>query len=155
VYFSNTVFIDRRDRTSAVAAFSDAAKHMRDKRQSVFIFPEGTRSYYDKPDLLPFKKGAFHLAIEAQVPIVPMVCGNYSHVLNLKQLKFVSGRIPVKVLPAIETKGLTAADVPDLMEKVRNQMLATIKELDVKRRLQTNGAVAPKLREQARMAMKS
>lgn len=155
VYFSNTVFIDRTDRNSAVAAFENAANHMRDKRQSVFIFPEGTRSYYDRPDLLPFKKGAFHLAVQAQVPIVPMVCGNYSHVLNLKQMKFVSGRIPVRILPAIETKGLTSADVPELVEKVRNQMLVAIKELDVKRRELNGTNVAPNLREKAKVAMAS
>jgi lysophosphatidate acyltransferase len=155
VYFSNTVFIDRTDRKSAVAAFSNAASHMREKRQNVFIFPEGTRSYFDQPDLLPFKKGAFHLAVEAQVPIVPVVCGNYSHVLNLKKMIFNGGRIPVKVLPAIETTGLTAADVPALVEKVRDQMLTTIKELAIKTKTTNGTSTAPGLREKSKIAMSS
>lgn len=75
---SNTVFIDRTNRTTALAAFDSAASQMRAQRQSVFIFPEGTRSYAEHPSLLPFKKGGFHLAIKAQVPVVAIVCGCYS-----------------------------------------------------------------------------
>ncbi|KAF2646434.1 1-acylglycerol-3-phosphate O-acyltransferase [Massarina eburnea CBS 473.64] len=120
---SKTVFIDRANRTTARAAFDSAAHTMRTERQNVFIFPEGTRSYYDKPDLLPFKKGAFHLAIQAQVPIVPIVCANYSHVLNVKAKHFHPGTIDVSVLPAIPTKGMTAADVDALVKRTRDSML--------------------------------
>lgn len=69
---------------------------MRADQQSVFIFPEGTRSYADHATMLPFKKGAFHLAVQAQVPIVPVVVANYSHILSLKRKRFTSGTIPVK-----------------------------------------------------------
>lgn len=120
---SKTVFIDRANRTTARAAFDSAAETMHSQRQNVFIFPEGTRSYADKPELLPFKKGAFHLAIQAQVPIVPMVSANYSHVLNVKAKRFAPGIIDVSVLPAIPTKGMTAADVDALMKKTRDGML--------------------------------
>ena len=65
------------------------------QQQSVFIFPEGTRSYFDQPELLSFKKGAFHLAIQAKVPIVPIVVANYVHILDLKKKRFASGDIPV------------------------------------------------------------
>lgn len=93
---SRTVFIDRANRETAVKAFDSAAEEMRDHRQSVFIFPEGTRSYSDKPELLPFKKGAFHLAVKAGVPIVPVVAENYSHVLSPKNLRFNAGDIKIK-----------------------------------------------------------
>lgn len=69
---------------------------MNKERQTVFIFPEGTRSYASQPDMLPFKKGAFHLAVQAQVPIVPIVVANYSSVLDVKRKVFVSGKVPVK-----------------------------------------------------------
>jgi lysophosphatidate acyltransferase len=46
--------------------------------------------------LLPFKKGAFHLAVQAGVPIVPVVVANYSDILYVKDKKFVSGTIPIK-----------------------------------------------------------
>lgn len=93
---SRTVFIDRSNRETAVKAFDGAAEEMKTLRQSVFIFPEGTRSYSSEPKLLSFKKGAFHLAVKAGVDIVPIVAENYSHVLNVKERKFVAGEIKVK-----------------------------------------------------------
>lgn len=93
---SGTVFIDRKNVADARQAMSGAATEIRDLRQSVYMFPEGTRSYSKEPMLLPFKKGAFHLAVQAGVPIVPVVTANYSHVLYLKSFVFNSGRIPCK-----------------------------------------------------------
>ncbi|KAF1343974.1 hypothetical protein BDV97DRAFT_402929 [Delphinella strobiligena] len=120
---SKTVFINRSSRSSAVAAMSQAAETMHSQQQSVYIFPEGTRSYANSPTLLPFKKGAFHLAIQAQVPIVPVVVANYSNILDLKTRTFKAGSIPVSVLQAVETKGLTKDDVDSLVEKVRSSMM--------------------------------
>lgn len=102
---------------------SQAAETMHSQQQSVYIFPEGTRSYANTPTLLPFKKGAFHLAIQAQVPIVPVVVANYSNILDLKRKTFNAGSIPVSVLQAVETKGLTKDDVDTLVEKVRSSMM--------------------------------
>jgi lysophosphatidate acyltransferase len=93
---SGTVFIDRVDRNQAMKAFEGAAKEMQEHRQNVFIFPEGTRSYAEKPVLLPFKKGAFHLAVQAGVDILPVVVENYSRVLNIRAKRFNSGTIRVK-----------------------------------------------------------
>jgi len=120
---SKTVFIDRANRTSSRAAFDTAAHTMKTTRQNVFIFPEGTRSYSAKPDLLPFKKGAFHLAVQAQVPIVPVVCGNYYHVLDVKGKRFSPGVVEVSVLPPIQTKGLGPEHVDDLVKKTRDAMM--------------------------------
>jgi lysophosphatidate acyltransferase len=143
VVLSNTVFVDRGSHKSAVAAFDDAAKHIRDDRQSVFIFPEGTRSYYDHPDLLPFKKGAFHLAVKAQVPIVPVVCANYAYILNLRRQEFNSGRIPVRALKKIETKGMGPDDVEDLMKFVREKMLIALRELAEETKMYNGGVPVP------------
>jgi lysophosphatidate acyltransferase len=93
---SQSVFIDRANRETAVKAFDSAAEEMRVHRQSVFIFPEGTRSYSDKPELLPFKKGAFHLAVKAGVPVVPVVVENYSHILSPKNYRFEAGSIKIR-----------------------------------------------------------
>jgi lysophosphatidate acyltransferase len=93
---SGTVFINRKNSTSAREAMKGAANEIQQQRQSVYMFPEGTRSYSQEPMLLPFKKGAFHLAVEAGVPIVPVVAENYSHVLSLKKWSFRSGNIKVK-----------------------------------------------------------
>ncbi|KAF2453905.1 hypothetical protein BDY21DRAFT_366627 [Lineolata rhizophorae] len=139
---SKTVFIDRANRTSAVAAFDGAAEQMRRERQSVFIFPEGTRSYAETPMLLPFKKGAFHLAVQAQVPVVPVVAANYSHILNMKKRVFNPGGIRTKVLRPIPTTGMTAADVPALAERVRDLMLRELVALSA--HPEPNGAASKK-----------
>lgn len=93
---SRTVFIDRANRETALKAFDGAVEEMKTHRQSVFIFPEGTRSYSDEPTLLPFKKGAFHLAVKAGVPIVPIVVENYSHILSPRAWRFNPGTIKIK-----------------------------------------------------------
>jgi lysophosphatidate acyltransferase len=141
---SGTVFIDRANRETAVKAFDGAAREMQEFKQSVFIFPEGTRSYSSQPELLPFKKGAFHLAVKAGVPIVPIVVENYSHVLNARKFVFEAGSIRIKgesiqygrredsvlistiVLPPIETKGLQPSDVDKLTTDTREAMLKTL-----------------------------
>ncbi|KAJ5171835.1 20S cyclosome subunit (BimA/Nuc2/Cdc27) [Penicillium capsulatum] len=126
---SRTVFIDRANRETAMKAFDGAVDEMRVHRQSVFIFPEGTRSYSDDPMLLPFKKGAFHLAIKAGVPIVPVVTENYAHVMSPRHRRFDAGAIKVKVLPPIITKDLTSADVDQLTVSTRESMLKTITDM--------------------------
>ncbi|KAF2151258.1 1-acyl-sn-glycerol-3-phosphate-acyltransferas-like protein [Myriangium duriaei CBS 260.36] len=119
MYLSKTVFINRSNNKEARVAFAGAVKTMQKDRQSVFLFPEGTRSYANEPRVLPFKKGAFHLAVQAQVPVVPIVVANYSGVLDVKKRVFNSGTIPISVLEAIPTKGLTADDVAELTLKVQ------------------------------------
>ncbi|KAF2631365.1 1-acylglycerol-3-phosphate O [Macroventuria anomochaeta] len=142
---SKTVFIDRANRATARAAFDGAAATMRNDRQSVFIFPEGTRSYATDPTLLAFKKGAFHLAVQAQVPIVPVVTANYSHVLDMKRKIVRPGVVDVTVLPAILTKGLTAADVDGLVERTRNAMMDELVRLShVSGAKEGNGVPLPK-----------
>ncbi|KAF2004013.1 1-acylglycerol-3-phosphate O [Amniculicola lignicola CBS 123094] len=141
---SKTVFIDRANRTTARAAFDGAAKTIRSERQSVFIFPEGTRSYANEPMLLPFKKGAFHLAIQAQVPIVPIVVANYSHVLNVKKRIFNPGSIDVSVLPAIPTTGLTGADADALTTRTRDAMLNELIRLSHLNETENGGVPLPR-----------
>ena len=93
---SGSVFIDRKNSKDARAAMAGAAEQIKTLKQSVYMFPEGTRSYAKEPMLLPFKKGAFHLAVQAQVPIVPVVAANYSDTLYIKGMVFKSGKIPCK-----------------------------------------------------------
>ena len=56
---------------------------------NLFVFPEGTRNYSGQ--LLPFKKGAFHLAIQTQLPVQPVVVSCYNSFLNHKKLSFTPG----------------------------------------------------------------
>jgi len=129
VALSKTVFIERSSRTQAVAAFAKAAEQMHTHKQSVYIFPEGTRSYYDHPDMLPFKKGAFHLAVQAQVPIVPVIVANYSNILNVKRKTFRPGTIAARVLEPVQTTGKTKEEVDALLEETRSRMLEALQSL--------------------------
>jgi putative phosphoserine phosphatase/1-acylglycerol-3-phosphate O-acyltransferase len=68
------VMIDRKNASSAIEAMQPLVEAMREEGRSVALAPEGTRSV--SPNLGPFKKGAFHLAMQAGVPMVPVVIHN-------------------------------------------------------------------------------
>lgn len=93
------------------------------------ITPEGTRNKKGK-GLLPFKKGAFHLAIKAQVPIVPFVIAPLGDLANWEKKKLKKAIIPIEVLPPIPTAGLTESDVDSLMGRVREEMEKTLTRLE-------------------------
>lgn len=74
---SGAIFIDRRNNASAVRSLVAASRTIQTLGLTLWMFPEGTRHSSEYPDLLPFKKGGFHLAIQAGIPIVPVVVENY------------------------------------------------------------------------------
>ncbi|KAJ7755912.1 1-acylglycerol-3-phosphate O [Mycena metata] len=127
---SGAIFIDRGNSARALRSLDAAGEMMRSQRVSLWMYPEGTRNNQPRPGLLPFKKGGFHLAVQAGLPIVPIVVENYWHLYHKNV--FDSGVIRVRVLPPIPTTDLTAADVPDLVTRVRDQMLATLIEISTK-----------------------
>ncbi|HET7041033.1 MAG TPA: lysophospholipid acyltransferase family protein, partial [Gemmatimonadales bacterium] len=91
------------------------------RRVSVMIFPEGTRSPTDT--LLPFKDGAFRLAIEAGVPVLPLVVVGTRNALAKHDWRMNPADATVTVLEPIETAGMTLADVTTLKERVRDVIL--------------------------------
>lgn len=113
--------VRRRDRRSRADALEQVRDRLR-KGVSVMILPEGTRS----PDgtLLPFHAGAFKVAIEMGVPILPMVVAGTRHAMPKGSLLFNRARAEVRVLEPIGTAGLGPHDVPALRDRVR----ALIKE---------------------------
>lgn len=116
-----SVFIDRINTKKALDTMKTAVKQIKDKRLKLFVFPEGTRNH--EGSLMPFKKGAFHLAVQAQIPIVPCVFSSYAEFYSKPEKRFSSGKFTITVLPKISTKGLTSDNVAELTEKVREQML--------------------------------
>jgi len=106
----------RGNRDSTLAALA-ACRDRLAKRVSVMIFPEGTRS--KGGELLPFKDGAFRLAIEAGVPILPIAVAGTRHAMAKGSFRFQRARAGVRVLPPIETTGLTLDDTAELRERVR------------------------------------
>lgn len=126
---SGTFFLDRSNRQSAIDTLNNALNNLKMNKGGLFMFPEGTRSYSNEPKLLPFKKGAFHLAVQAQIPIIPLVVSNTSNIYSIKNFRFESGQINIRVLDPIPTEGLTAEDVPELTQRVYDQMNKVVHEL--------------------------
>jgi 1-acyl-sn-glycerol-3-phosphate acyltransferase len=96
-------------------------------RVSVMIFPEGTRS--PTADLLPFKDGAFRLAIDAGVPILPLVVHGTRTALRKHDWRLGRSTAVVRVLPPVETSGLKVEDVPALKQRTRQMILDARAEL--------------------------
>ncbi|HEX2251018.1 MAG TPA: lysophospholipid acyltransferase family protein [Gemmatimonadales bacterium] len=107
---------------SAIEAMERCRDALR-KRVSVMIFPEGTRS--KTANLLPFKDGAFRLAIEAGVPILPLALWGTGTALPKHGWRFGRSAAEVRVLEPVETGGLTLADVPELKARVREMIVRT------------------------------
>ena len=82
----------------------------------------GVRNYDDVDELLPFKDGAFRLAIDAQVPILPMVVHGTATALRKHDWRLGRSVAEVRVLEPVETTGMKHADVPRLREEVRERI---------------------------------
>jgi lysophosphatidate acyltransferase len=96
VILTNAIFMDRGNRANAVNQAKKAAEDIHRKKTSVWVYPEGTRSNAVEPTLLPFKKGAFYMAAQAKVPIIPIVIANYKDIYNAKTKHFTHGDIKIK-----------------------------------------------------------
>ena len=122
--------ITRDDPTAVFQVYKDAAARFADG-WSYILAPEGTRQ--DEPRIGRFKKGPFRFAVDAQVPIVPIVLKGTIDVLPKHRLAINAGRwsrtVSIRFLPPIETSGLTAADVPRLLEDVRERMVSVYQRL--------------------------
>jgi 1-acyl-sn-glycerol-3-phosphate acyltransferase len=105
---------------SALEAMERCRRILR-QRISVMIFPEGTRSRTS--ELLPFKDGAFRLAIEAGVPVLPLAVSGTRDALPKHDWRFGRSVAEVRVLEPVETAGLTLADIPALKAQVREMIV--------------------------------
>ncbi|XP_075415940.1 1-acyl-sn-glycerol-3-phosphate acyltransferase beta isoform X1 [Tenrec ecaudatus] len=122
MYLGGVIFINRQRSSTAMSVMAEVGQRMVQENLKVWIYPEGTRN--TNGDLLPFKKGAFYLAVQAQVPIIPVVYSSFSSFYNSETQLFTSGTIKVEVLDAIPTTGLTVADIPQLMDTCHQDMRA-------------------------------
>jgi 1-acyl-sn-glycerol-3-phosphate acyltransferase len=111
---------------SAVEAMARCREILAD-RVSVMIFPEGTRS--TTSEMLPFKDGAFRLAIDAGVPILPLALHGTGTALPKRDWLFGRSTAEVRVLEPVETSGLTVADVAALKDRVRKMIAETRNQL--------------------------
>jgi 1-acyl-sn-glycerol-3-phosphate acyltransferase len=113
---SDQIVVDRRNRMRAVRSLQRAAERVRGGI-SVIVFPEGTRSPSGR--MREFKSGGFHLAIEAQVPILPTTVSGSFHLIPKRSLKVQSGTIKVVYGKPIPTHGLGVEHRHGLKDRVR------------------------------------
>ena len=118
------VEVDRGNKESARKAMAEMRERL-DRKLSIIIFPQGTRS----PDgtVGPFREGAFRLAIEAGVDIVPLAVTGTAESLPKGSIAFRQTSASVTVLPPVSTKGMTVEDAPRLAEKVREEIARAIR----------------------------
>ncbi len=120
---ADTVFIDRRNQAKAIEALKPVVKTLQDGL-SIAIAPEGTRSAGDR--LGSFKKGPFHIAMQAGVPIVPIVIHNATDVLPKGGFFVRPSTVQVDVLPPLKTDTWSAETVEQHVAEVRGQFLETL-----------------------------
>ncbi|VFP87295.1 1-acyl-sn-glycerol-3-phosphate acyltransferase [Candidatus Erwinia haradaeae] len=133
-WLSGNFLIDRRNGTKAYNTIVDLVSQCKTKKISFWIFPEGTRSY--GRGLLPFKIGAFYAAIEAGVPIIPIVVSNTHQKIKLNRLS--NGLSIVEMLTPIDTRYYTNQSVRKLANDCRDVMLKKLDELNTEVEMQEN-----------------
>ena len=117
--FVNIIAIDRSNPERAKQSMAKAKKVV-DDGYSFGVFAEGTRAM--PGELLPFKKGAFHLALQTDAPIVPVAIKNTDWMMGKKTGVLFPGTIEMILMPPIETKDLSEKDLPDLLNNVRGMI---------------------------------
>lgn len=125
-WLTGNLLIDRNNRAKAHSTIAEVADAFKKRKISFWMFPEGTRSR--GRGLLPFKMGAFHAAIMAGVPIIPVCVSNTSNKINLNRLD--NGLAIVEMLPPIDTAQWGKDQVRELAAHCRDIMMAKIDELD-------------------------
>lgn len=120
---SASLFIDRSDPRRSLESMQRAGRRIRDGT-SVLIFAEGARSY--GASLLPFKKGAFILAVEAGVPLVPVTLVDAYRLLDERRYAARPGTIHMVVGEPLPMAGYRRRDLPAIMEAVKQQMRAVL-----------------------------
>ena len=120
---ADVAFVDRHDTAQARKALKPAVQKLRDGI-SLVIAPEGTRSA--TPALGPFKKGAFHVAMQAGVPIVPIVIRNAGELMWRGATTIHAGTVQVAVLPPVATTGWDIEELDKHVREVRGLYLTTL-----------------------------
>jgi len=123
-WLSGHLLIDRGNREKAVASMNKLSKFVNDKKLSIWIWPEGTRSMDGK--LIPFKKGFVHLALATGLPIIPVVLHGAHKRWPAKTMQFYPGEVKVEVLEPIPTDSWSKDTIDDHISEVRKVMASAL-----------------------------
>ncbi|WAT01071.1 1-acylglycerol-3-phosphate O-acyltransferase [Rouxiella chamberiensis] len=125
-WLTGNLLIDRENRAKAHGTISQVVAQIKKKDVSIWMFPEGTRSR--GRGLMPFKTGAFHAAIAAGVPIVPICVSNTNNKIKLN--RWNNGLVIIEMLPPVDTTQYGKERLRELSEHCRQIMADKIAELD-------------------------
>ena len=125
-WVTGNILLDRDNRSKAHSTMSELARRINDDNLSIWMFPEGTRSR--GRGLLPFKTGAFHAAVAAGVPIVPVVCSTTHNKIDLN--RWDNGKVICEMMEPIDVSAYTKDNVRELANYCHDLMARRIAELD-------------------------
>jgi 1-acyl-sn-glycerol-3-phosphate acyltransferase len=125
-WLSGNIMIDRKKSKASIDSMTQTTEALKHKSTSIWVFAEGTRNKGN--NLLPFKKGAFHMAKQANAPILPICASAYPKHINLN--KWHAGEIKVRILPPIPTKNIAKEDLNTFSQSVHEKMYQAIEELN-------------------------
>ncbi|MBW3697481.1 1-acylglycerol-3-phosphate O-acyltransferase [Vibrio sp. T187] len=124
-WLTGNILIDRANRSKAVGTIDQVVNSLKGSDVSVWMFPEGTRSR--GRGLLPFKTGAFHAAVGAELPIIPIVCSSTD---GIKLNRWNNGHVIVEMLPPVSIEGYDKSNIRELANTCREQMKEKLESLD-------------------------
>ena len=125
-WLTGNLLIDRDNRNKAHDTISELVAQFKKKDISFWMFPEGTRSR--GRGLLPFKTGAFHAALAAGVPVIPIVISNTHNQIKLN--RWHNGLVIVEMLPPVDVKQFEGQSARKLATHCRELMSARLDELN-------------------------
>jgi 1-acyl-sn-glycerol-3-phosphate acyltransferase len=115
--------VDRTNSPAAVESAKQATRNIR-RGKSYMVYPEGTRS--KDGTLLPFKKGAFMMAIEAGVPIVPVTVSGATKIMPKGEFKLFPSTVHLIIHEPISTKDYSKENVAELMQRTRAKIYSAL-----------------------------
>ena len=119
------VFVQRDDVRASVRALNDATAIVESGR-SFIIFPEGTRYKGEEGGAGEFKAGAFRIAVKTGAPVVPVAISGARGLFEAHGNRATPGTVHVRVLPPIQTAGMSRAEQKQLPDAVRQTILAEL-----------------------------
>lgn len=125
-WLSGNILLNRRKHNQAYSTITQVVRQLQTNRQSVWIFPEGTRTR--GRGLMPFKKGAFHTAIAAGVPIIPICASNLHRKVHWN--RWHNGSVIIEMLAPIATEGYGKHQARELADYCYQLMQAKITQLE-------------------------
>ena len=125
-WITGNILLDRENRSKAHSTMAELARRIQEDNVSVWMFPEGTRSR--GRGLLPFKTGAFHAAIAAGVPVVPVVCSTTHNQVDLN--RWNNGKVICELMEPIDSRHYSKETVREFAEHCHAVMAKRIAELD-------------------------